>query len=77
MFLAPMATNEILNNAYDFIATNLGSSYLIMGLATLAFLLILAVSKFGKIKLGLSDEEPEYGTSVSYTHLTLPTTPYV
>ena len=62
MFLAPMATNEILNNAYDFIATNLGSSYLIMGLATLAFLLILAVSKFGKIKLGLSDEEPEYGT---------------
>ena len=48
-----MATNEILNNAYDFIATNLGGSYLIMGLATLTFLLILAVSKFGKIKLKL------------------------
>ncbi len=61
MFIAPMATNELLDQAYEWIASNLGAIYLIMGLLTLLFLLILAISKYGGIVLGREDDEPEYG----------------
>ena len=61
MFVAPMATNTLLNKAYDIVASNLGAVYLIMGLLTLLFLLILAMSKYGNIVLGKKDEKPEYG----------------
>ena len=61
MFFAPMATNALLNKAYDIVASNLGAVYLIMGLLTLLFLLILAMSKYGNIVLGKKDEKPEYG----------------
>ena len=61
MFIAPMATNALLNKAYDIVASNLGAIYLIMGLLTLVFLLILAMSKYGNIVLGKKDEKPEYG----------------
>mgnify|MGYP001191456285 FL=1 len=62
MFIAPTATNKYLNAAYDYIASNIGGVYLIMGLLTLAFLLFLAFSHHGNIKLGKEHEEPEYGT---------------
>ena len=61
MFIAPMATNELLDQAYEWIASNLGAIYLIMGLLTLLFLLILAISRYGTIILGQKDDEPEYG----------------
>ena len=61
MFIAPMATNELLDQAYEWIASNLGAVYLIMGLLTLLFLLILAISRYGTIVLGQKDDEPEYG----------------
>ena len=61
MFIAPMATNDLLKKAYELVASNLGIAYLTMGLLTLLFLLILAMSKYGNIKLGKEDEKPEYG----------------
>ena len=61
MFIAPMATNKFLNQAYEIVASNLGVVYLAMGLLTLLFLLILAMSRYGSIKLGKEDEKPEYG----------------
>jgi len=61
MFIAPMATNDLLKKAYELVASNLGVVYLAMGLLTLLFLLILAMSKYGNIKLGREDEKPEYG----------------
>ena len=61
MFVAPMATNELLNQAYEIVASKLGAVYLGMGLLTLLFLLILAMSSYGNIKLGKKDEKPEYG----------------
>ena len=61
MFVAPMATNQLLNQAYEIVASNLGAGYLGMGLLTLLFLLTLAMSRFGNIKLGKKDEAPEYG----------------
>ena len=42
-------------------ATNLGPVYMLMGIITLLFLLILAVSKYGNLVMGNKDEEPEYG----------------
>ncbi|MBT3992702.1 MAG: BCCT family transporter [Gammaproteobacteria bacterium] len=62
MFIAPMATNDLLNKAYEIIASNLGVVYLAMGLLTLLFLLILASSRYGNIILGQKDEKPEYAT---------------
>jgi Choline-glycine betaine transporter len=62
MFIAPTTTNQYLNSAYDLIASNIGGAYLIMGLLTLIFLLLLAFSKYGKIRLGNDHEKPEYGT---------------
>jgi len=56
-----MATNKFLNQAYEIVASNLGVVYLAMGLLTLLFLLILAMSRYGNIKLGKEDEKPEYG----------------
>ena len=61
MFIAPMATNDLLKKAYELVASNLGVTYLAMGLLTLFFLLILAMSRYGNIKLGREDEKPEYG----------------
>ena len=61
MFIAPMATNKFLNQGYEIVASNLGIVYLVMGLLTLLFLLILAMSRYGNIKLGKEDEKPEYG----------------
>ena len=61
MFIVPMATNDLLEKAYELVASNLGVAYLAMGLLTLLFLLILAMSKYGNIKLGREDEKPEYG----------------
>jgi betaine/carnitine transporter, BCCT family len=61
MFIAPMATNKFLNQAYEIVASNLGVVYLAMGLLTLLFLLILAISRYGNIKLGKEDEKPQYG----------------
>ncbi|MBT5216508.1 MAG: BCCT family transporter, partial [Gammaproteobacteria bacterium] len=62
MFIAPMATNDLLNKAYEIIASNLGVVYLAMGLLTLLFLLFLASSRYGNIILGQKDEKPEYAT---------------
>ena len=61
MVIAPMATNKFLNQGYEIVASNLGIVYLVMGLLTLLFLLILAMSRYGNIKLGKEDEKPEYG----------------
>ena len=61
MFIVPIATNDLLEKAYELVASNLGVAYLAMGLLTLIFLLILAMSKYGNIKLGREDEKPEYG----------------
>ena len=62
LFIAPTTTNQYLNSAYDLIASNIGGAYLIMGLLTLIFLLLLAFSKYGEIRLGNDHEKPEYGT---------------
>jgi glycine betaine transporter len=47
--------------ALDFIVANLSWFYLIVTTFFLAFILFLAFSRHGRIKLGKPDEEPEFG----------------
>ena len=61
LIIAPELTNQILNKAYDYVATNLGPTYMVMGISTLIFLLILALSTYGNLVIGNEHEQPEYG----------------
>ena len=61
LIVAPELSSLTLNNAYDYVATNLGPVYMLMGIITLLFLLVVAVSKYGNLVMGNEDEEPEYG----------------
>ncbi|HLS09461.1 BCCT family transporter [Lentibacillus sp.] len=62
----PEAGKEIVNMANDFMTGNFGAMYLIFGLAAFAFLIFVAFSKNGHIKLGDKDAEKEFGT-ISWT----------
>lgn len=48
---------------YEFLTTNFAWSYLITMIFFVIFAIILAFSKYGDIKLGPDDSEPEYKTS--------------
>ena len=43
-----------------FVVQNLGWLYMIMATFFLAFVIVLAISRYGKIKLGKEDDEPEF-----------------
>ncbi|SFA96118.1 betaine/carnitine transporter, BCCT family [Lentibacillus halodurans] len=58
----PEAGTEIVNMANDFMTGNFGVMYLIFGLAAFAFLIYVAFSKNGHIKLGDQDTDKEFGT---------------
>ncbi|SFD66384.1 betaine/carnitine transporter, BCCT family [Lentibacillus persicus] len=58
----PETGKEFVNMANDFMTGNFGVLYLIFGLAAFAFLIFVAFSKNGHIKLGDKDEEKEFGT---------------
>ena len=48
--------------SYEFIATRFGWLYLLAGVAALVLLLWLAFGRFGGVKLGAVDEQPEFST---------------
>ncbi|HLR60945.1 MAG TPA: BCCT family transporter [Lentibacillus sp.] len=58
----PETGKVIVNLANDFMTENFGVIYLIFGLTTFAFLLFVAFSKNGHIKLGDQNEDKEFGT---------------
>ena len=43
-----------------FVVQNLSWLYMIMATFFLAFVIVLAISRYGKIKLGKEDDEPEF-----------------
>ncbi|MCG8483577.1 MAG: BCCT family transporter [Clostridia bacterium] len=59
---APEYVSGVLDNILSWCLTNLGWYFLLSLAGYLAFLFILAFSKYGKIKLGKDDEKPEYST---------------
>lgn len=58
--VTPSGVSQILNAIFSFFTKNLGWAYMLAAAAFVAFGIGLAVSKYGHIKLGKDDEEPEY-----------------
>lgn len=56
----PSATGEFFDDLQNFIVINFGWFYILAVAVFLVFALAMAVSKYGKIKLGPDDSEPEY-----------------
>lgn len=55
--------STVVNMVKNFLTVNFGWSYLMSMLFFVGFALILAFSKYGKIKLGADDSKPEYSTA--------------
>ncbi len=60
--LQPKEAGQTFNTVQNFVADNLGWSYLIGVTFFLCFALFIALSKYGRIILGEDDEKPEYST---------------
>ena len=50
------------NASFGWVIENLGWAYVFFGTVFVVFVLVMAMSKFGKIRLGASDEQPEFTT---------------
>ena len=62
LLVAPDAAADKLNALYEFIAIEFGIFYLLASVAAIGFLTWLASSRFGRIRLGEQDGEPEFRT---------------
>ena len=58
--ISPKTFGDIANKVFDFLTTQFGWFYLISMFFFVAFMLIIAFSKYGSIKLGPDDSEPDY-----------------
>src|SRR5690625_174454 len=58
--IAPENLESVSGAAQSFLQTNFGWFYLISASVILIFVIYLAFSKYGNIKLGKDDDEPEY-----------------
>lgn len=58
--LAPAATADVLERTVHWIATRLGWYYLLVVAATVAFVLYIALSHHGRVRLGEDHERPRY-----------------
>ena len=58
--LFPELSGQVIGDAFTFITQNLGVVYVVITIAVFIFLLWLALSRYGAIKLG--EDEPVYGT---------------
>jgi BCCT family betaine/carnitine transporter len=62
LLVAPDAAAEKLSTLYEFIAIEFGIFYLLASVAAIGFLVWLASSRFGRIRLGEQDSAPEFRT---------------
>lgn len=60
---APGNFSDFAETALDLIVTDFGWVYIIAGTVFVFFVLYLGLSKYGRIKLGQDDEEPEFNTA--------------
>ena len=60
---APDNFSDFAGSALDLIVTDFGWVYIIAGTIFVGFVLFLGLSKYGRIKLGQDDEEPEFHTA--------------
>ena len=59
---SPDTAGKVLQEAYDYIASEFGVLYLLASVGANGFLIWLAMSRFGKAKLGAEDSKPEFDT---------------
>ena len=62
LLVAPDAAADKLNALYEFIAIEFGIFYLLASVAAIGFLVWLASSRFGRVRLGEPDSEPDFRT---------------
>ena len=62
LLVAPDAAAARLDAIYEFIAVEFGIFYLLASVAAIGFLVWLAASRFGNVRLGDDDSEPEFRT---------------
>jgi BCCT family betaine/carnitine transporter len=60
LVLFPESGSNFLAGLYAFISNQFGFLYLVAGIAVIVFLVWLALSRYGKIRLAAGDEQPEY-----------------
>jgi len=58
--LAPEQSERFVSDLYDGISSNFGFLYQLFGICTIGFLLWLAFSQYGEIRLGQEGERPDY-----------------
>ncbi|WP_413227969.1 BCCT family transporter [Corynebacterium lizhenjunii] len=59
---APESFGEFAASALSFVVGNFGWAYVLFGTVFVVFVLWIAASKFGTIRLGAAEEEPEFST---------------
>lgn len=60
--VAPESFGSFSSNALNFVVTNFGWAYVLFGTIFVIFVICIAASKFGTIRLGKINEEPEFST---------------
>ena len=63
LIIQPEATSKLAQAAMAWVTNQFGWLYLLAGILPLTFAGWLAFGRFGHIKLGLKDEQPEYSTT--------------
>lgn len=58
----PDNANAVIGSAFSWTTTNLGWLYILIAVGSLVFLLYLALSRYGHVKLGPASAKPEHGT---------------
>jgi len=58
---SPDTAGPLLQSLYDYITSEFGIFYLLASVAAISFLIWLASSRFGQVKLGDADSVPEFG----------------
>lgn len=62
LIMFPEAGKEVVSQANTFMTENFGVLYMVLGFVIFAFLIYVAFSKNGAIKLGDEGEKPEFST---------------
>ena len=60
MMVFPKASQGVITSINDFISTNVGPVYLVLGLAIFFFVLYIAFGKYGSVTLGKASDKPEF-----------------
>lgn len=60
--LSPDSLSTVMTAAMDWVAQSVGWSYLVVTLGCIGLLIYIAISRFGRIRLGAQDSKPEFST---------------